>query len=528
MLNKKKVEFFTTNFTLTMFTLILWSLILKICHFEILMVNFSLLINLSLLWLFFSLFQDETVKLENQIFIFRLVEICGIAIGLIALAQLFDLFHNLQPGREKLLTTLGNVDFTAAYLGFSVICSLILVLKKTNPLSILNLLNIPLIFYCRSRIVFFALIPALLIPLFYSRKYLKIGLVFLAVCFFMICCNQNFRSRYYQDVKKVFTGDEERFFIWKVSLEMLKANPMGVGTGNYAYYFPYFQKVYFQKTAEKDWPQYRLNFFAEEAHNEYLQFICETGIPGFFLLIIFFISVIKHWIESDLSKLGNQLVVCWSAFGIMLCFFDLTIHVVPLGIIVLLTFIMMDTCYRKTIVDVKPMSAVILVVLAIIFYYNSFSEIFSEFYLYKGVSSSNPVLKVFFLEKAVSLAPRNPRALFEMGNCCMEQGEYQKSADWLLKTAAISNMPAVFSNLGGALTMMGMLEEGEKQIRLALEMDPHNFAYQYKLAYNYFVQKKMSEAQTLLNRIVGEETEPQLKMRAVRLLNSINSSIIGK
>jgi len=68
-------------------------------------------------------------------------------------------------------------------------------------------------------------------------------------------------------------SDTSRLDIWKDSLAMAKAHPLGVGLGNYEHVYPVYQ-VNFA-------PHLRVL----DAHNDYLQVLNESGWPGFIVLV---------------------------------------------------------------------------------------------------------------------------------------------------------------------------------------------------------------------------------------------------
>jgi len=102
--------------------------------------------------------------------------------------------------------------------------------------------------------------------------------------------------------KAYFTGiinrQQAHLLIWRDSIKMWQANPVaGVGLGGFYTNFP----KYASEELKAVWPQGR--FIVNDAHNEYLQLLTETGILGFgvfmILIVSVFIQTIRIWKKSN-------------------------------------------------------------------------------------------------------------------------------------------------------------------------------------------------------------------------------------
>ncbi len=81
----------------------------------------------------------------------------------------------------------------------------------------------------------------------------------------------------------------QRWVIWQTAWEMVKANAVrGVGLGNYVVNHPYYQRSLLD--SEK-WREHIS--FPDRVHNEYLDFLAETGIVGLLILFIFILSLLS-------------------------------------------------------------------------------------------------------------------------------------------------------------------------------------------------------------------------------------------
>jgi hypothetical protein len=88
-----------------------------------------------------------------------------------------------------------------------------------------------------------------------------------------------------------------RLFTWKIALQTIKANPLGVGLGNFGGSYGEAQAAYFASGAGNEREQY-IAEGVEYAFNEYLQICIETGIAPFLVFLAFVICVLVLGIRN--------------------------------------------------------------------------------------------------------------------------------------------------------------------------------------------------------------------------------------
>jgi O-antigen ligase/Flp pilus assembly protein TadD len=84
-----------------------------------------------------------------------------------------------------------------------------------------------------------------------------------------------------------------RILLWKNTFDMIGAHPLlGVGPGNYEFSLPDFRSMFEQRL----WKELtgRLVVGAYYAHNEYLEFLAETGVIGFLAMVVLFGTIMWH------------------------------------------------------------------------------------------------------------------------------------------------------------------------------------------------------------------------------------------
>jgi hypothetical protein len=115
-----------------------------------------------------------------------------------------------------------------------------------------------------------------------------------------------------------------RIAIWRVSGEVFLKNPIaGVGLGHYKWHFLEGQKNMFAKYPELDGnPDYKWQF-TYWAHNEYLQWLCETGIIGTVLLVmmaLWWLYCFFHVLFIKWEKMPSEAI--WGIAMIFMLFSD--------------------------------------------------------------------------------------------------------------------------------------------------------------------------------------------------------------
>ena len=108
----------------------------------------------------------------------------------------------------------------------------------------------------------------------------------------------------------------ERFFLWKKSVAMAKANPLlGVGLGQWRLAFPAYGKM--QRFRESD--EGLTEIFFQRPHNDYVWILTETGIIGLLsYLTIFGITIfyaLKIFFKSD--DVNKKALAIFMLFGII-------------------------------------------------------------------------------------------------------------------------------------------------------------------------------------------------------------------
>lgn len=246
----------------------------------------------------------------------------------------------------------------------------------------------------------------------------KILLISTISCLFLFLVNSNKED-----------SNNGRILILKVTSNMIGDNPLfGIGFNNYRSEYNNYQKEYF-KTSRSDKEMLLANDHTN-ANNEWLQFIAEIGLVGFFLFLFFLFKIYKILFKTNTVIFGvNALLFhCRNRFLIVVLLLSIFSNPfrIPeiLNIIgVLFLFFSIVIPFDKTIEFMNPTFSkkTLLVILFVIF--NPF--LVQEYYLFQWMKHNkkffNGNIENFnytniFLDKNESYLYTTSNELFYKGN----------------------------------------------------------------------------------------------------------------
>ncbi len=161
-----------------------------------------------------------------------------------------------------------------------------------------------------SRSAILALLTGLIIlfviaALKFERRYIKrfLTIILLAVIVFSIALSIGNKAQFIihktKDIIENYQSIGMRRGIWATSYGMLKANPQGVGIGQYKWHYLDGQREAFKIFDNADWMTWQ---YTHWAHNEFLQFFCEGGYIGGILFLLMY----SFWLFPGLIGLKRK------------------------------------------------------------------------------------------------------------------------------------------------------------------------------------------------------------------------------
>ena len=263
----------------------------------------------------FSLILGKDIKTLRLLFLISTITLVFLAFNII-IQYCFniDLFVNipLTPGRYSSLfgTELIAGGFLARFMFLGVIFILFIsdINKKYNTylLSFYLILNTCAIFLSGERTSFFILIINILIFTFYIKSFRKIIFVLL-ICIpilgvIFIKINSDAKERMFEVTKsEIFENNKINIFTkvyqahYTVAFNMFKDRPL-IGHG---------VKSFREVCKETRYAHY--NGCTTHPHNFYMQFLAETGLFGFFFLILFYFYILFKFIKIFFKKERNKI-----------------------------------------------------------------------------------------------------------------------------------------------------------------------------------------------------------------------------
>lgn len=265
--------------------------------------HFASLLVLVLPWVIFAMLQPMPYRLGY------------LWIGYLFLALIWLFGPNLDAKRSYLAVDLtGRIGELAVCIPF-VFCVILIARpsKIFNRLYFLvaSLSIISSIVFVSNRAsalsgILCLFLSAILLPFYFPIRLVAISLALIAACFGFLY--QPLASRF---PGMVTTGSgKERLEIWRVALELSSENRLlGIGSGQFPIYLP-------QRSSQVK--------SQLDVHNTFLEVLCENGIPGLVLFILFWLSLAsvalmrflrvrrsKHCVDSTPDTAQDLLIQTW-------------------------------------------------------------------------------------------------------------------------------------------------------------------------------------------------------------------------
>lgn len=480
-------------------------LILKFFYIKLLWYNINHVILFGLSVLFLSI----SIKFDKKKFFYYL-EILSLVFNLLLIFQIIFVLPDYALNNKKLITGfLGGPNFNAFFIGICLLISIYKLSEKFNNISFLNILiGIPIFLYLRSRIAVIAfLLTNFYFLIFIKKKYFKY--IFLFLVFFLGILILNFNILKSRFLNNFFSGKNERFFIWKISLNILKDYPFGIGLGNYGYFFLKYQKLFFENKKKYELPQYRTGNYAIEAHNEFLQFAIEGGIICLFVLLYLFLKLI---IENKHKILEISILIFTFICG-------LTSFPYHMPVIAFLNLIILNDLFESKKSLVLKRSCFLIFTFIIFIYFSS--QYIGNLYFFKGSFCKHNKKAINLLNIANNFLLINPRIYFELGNRYFLIKDFDKSEQYYKLSLKYSYMPSIYSNLASLFLEKKEFDKALNMIIMALKIDPKNLYYKYKLGFIYYYLKDYDIALSIIDEVIAKSYDWFLVEKAKKLKNII-------
>lgn len=328
------------------------------------------------------------------------------------------------------------------------------------------------------------------------RKYRsKILLVsFIGISAIALC------SLFIYNVKK--DSADGRMLIWKVSSQMLSANRIGVGLGNFPGVYGEQQAKYFESGLASDRERY-IAGNPQYAFNEYLQMYIELGTVPF----IFFIMAIASTIYIGIKR--REIALTGSFISLLiLSLLSYPLNILPFVIVI--AFLMALCVSRKHQISYSDdlrnfyvydfhtrnkqnrliISSFLFVFVIVIFL--CVHNRYPSYQAYKDWTRASVFFDSGSYKAALEVHERiyphlhdQPLFMFQYGQCLSKLEKFEESNFILRQATAISCDPMIYNIIGKNHQSLGDYAEAEKCYKKAASIVPHRIYPYYLLAKMY-------------------------------------------
>ncbi|MGC8843278.1 MAG: O-antigen ligase family protein, partial [bacterium] len=285
-----------------------------------------------------------------------------------------------------------------------------------------------------------------------------------------------------------------RTLLWKSSMEMIKAKPLGWGSGT-------FELVY---------PRFAIGGFSRTAHNSYLQFASELGIQGLLALLSFLFLLAYHihkrhpqLPQNEAFLLGSLLSGIFASALHSLVDYDWQI-IANFFLLFLLSGLSASQIGLKGKRIQKGFALFPLILLLL-----TADLALSNHYLEAGKKAlrDDPWRAEECFKLSLQLAPFKGEARWYLGLIRMEKNK-EEGLKLMRESLAQHPYPPNFYQLGKTFISLGRKQEAELWFRKTLEVDPHSLPAYVALGELLKKEGKMVEAKKIFQRILEIEKSP--------------------
>nr|WP_308990457.1 O-antigen ligase family protein [Mariniflexile sp. KMM 9835]MDQ8210008.1 O-antigen ligase family protein [Mariniflexile sp. KMM 9835] len=316
-------------------------------------------------------------------------------------------------------------------------------------------------------------------------------------------------------------SSDGRLFIWKVSTEIIKENPVcGVGLDRFKAHYMNHQANYFSQHGETKETLVADNTYY--AFNEFIQFITEQGVFGFIILlfVLFFIIKIKTADVKERNELGIIIKISLLTIGVF-AFFSYPMEILPIKLImVILLSGLAKLDQNKTklfqnfkvnvpiIISLKTLvvGCILIITVFSFKYINSLSESFKNWqFALNSYQYGDYETAIEAYEEAFPELKDNGEFLMNYGKTLSIYKQDEKAIQILERAKIHLNTTIIETALGDAYKNNKQYKESEIAYIHASNMIPTRFYPLYLLAKLYDEIGQKEKAVKIAKVILGKE-----------------------
>jgi tetratricopeptide (TPR) repeat protein len=485
----------------------------------------------------------SSVKEPDSLRIFlRAIWIIGVCQAIIGLAQYSLLFDFLPIGTKKtpMIGTIGTANGFGSFIAISLvalvadsqkiqtiesklsrlvagaflIASLILNGSRGAILSVVCSLCVLGLIYLRSKVRVSKRDPIDMDNPGAGGSLRKRGIIPIVACSAVLLVGGITYFLYTLDIE----SSAGRFFVWDVSRQMIEDHPVkGVGFGRFGVEYLNYQSRYFSD--ENHLPLAYKASNMKQAHNEYFQAFCESGIAGGVLFLsIWFCALWLLWSNKNEERTKTYGVTIVLLAILVHSFVDTVLHVVPIALVAycLLGFVPVPASLARRI-QLKFNAHSICIFILMLLYsgfvlYSVLQQYQGRRYWQKGYEYGLEHRWPYAIQEyqsALRSMPREGELLFHLGAAFVMNGSYSTGIYFLNESKKNYNDRNIHLSLAYAYLCIKDLAAAEREARIALLMFPDQLAPQLLLGQIFYKQGIPGKSQQALRKCILRESRIQ-------------------
>ncbi|MCX5781948.1 MAG: tetratricopeptide repeat protein [Elusimicrobia bacterium] len=418
----------------------------------------------------------------------------------------------MVPQMERSMSTFGNPIFFAVFLVATLPIALSIFFSSRNKsvkglIFLFLVLGLIALYYTKTRAAYIGFSVSLVFFFWLNVKSKRTKLIFLSL-FILLA------GFFVYKTKNVWARQQAHVLIWRDTLNMWSKSPwFGTGPGTFHIYFP----KYASEELKKLWPQGQ--FIVNDAHNEYIQYLSETGIVGFgifaWLLLSFFINAFK--ISGRFS--GNQKFMASgliaSSSGVLAQnFFSADMRFIISAVYLFIVMGLFDSYndgfWVKEKIS-KVLRYIVFGVLAVCAYF-LFYQTAKPYTAQKKVAETPDFFDQKVLEPAKTVAslleiakkyPNQALVYEKLGWVNAKEKNWPEAIKNYVKAGELNpNNPGPFNNLGNIYFLMGERQKAIEYWAQSIIINPKQVDSRLNLATAYFYQGRLKEAVDQLKEVL--------------------------
>lgn len=316
-------------------------------------------------------------------------------------------------------------------------------------------------------------------------------------------------------------SSDGRLFIWKVSSEIIKDNPVfGVGFDRFKAHYMNYQARYFFEYGETEEALVTDNTYY--VFNAFIQFITENGIIGFLLLILVLYVIIKTSTVKENNNLSTLVKISLLSVGVF-AFFSYPMEILPIKLIVVVLIASLAKLDQnrmgfsrnfKVNSLILPILKTLMLTGALViavFSFNYINTLNNSFINWQLALSSYQYgdyeSAIQEYEEAYPELKNNGEFLMNYGKALSIYKQDKKGIKTLEQAKRYLNTTIIETALGDAYKNIKQYKEAENEYKHAFNMIPCRFYPLYLLAKLYEESNQKEKAVAMAKIILNKEVK---------------------